>query len=95
MPDVGLYAEAALRKTIFGVPLGTSPEEWESALGNDFLDDVRKSRMRRDYGLIEVAFERRSGLRESVSVSLQIHRMYVTDESSQGPGNREPSGRSS
>ncbi|WP_055701625.1 hypothetical protein [Streptomyces silaceus] len=75
MSDIDFYAEAALRKTFLGVPLGAAPEEWESRLGSDFLDDARKSRMRRDYGLIEIAFVRRAGSWESVSASLQIHRL--------------------
>ncbi|MFH8290836.1 hypothetical protein [Streptomyces sp. NPDC018059] len=75
MTDIDFYVEATLKKTLLGVPLGSAPEEWESRLGGDFLDDVRKSRMRRDYGLIEIAFVRSAGSWRSVSASLQIHRM--------------------
>ncbi|MET8685875.1 hypothetical protein ABZV77_16800 [Streptomyces sp. NPDC004732] len=75
MSDIDFYVETVLRQTVLGVPLGSSPEEWENKLGGDFLDDARKGRMRRDYGLVEIAFVRRAGAWESVSVSLQIHRM--------------------
>lgn len=75
MSDIDFYVEATLRQTILGLPLGASPEEWESRLGSEFLDDARKGRMRRDYGLIEIAFVKRAGTWESVSASLQLHRM--------------------
>ncbi|MEU5953042.1 hypothetical protein [Streptomyces sp. NPDC047525] len=75
MSDVDFYVGATLQNEILGVPLGASPEDWEASLGGDFLDDVRKSRMRRDYGLVEVAFVKRDGVWESMTASLQIHRM--------------------
>ncbi|TLS41834.1 hypothetical protein FE633_34055 [Streptomyces montanus] len=66
---------ATMRNEVLGVPVGAPPERWEEGLGGDFLDDVQKSRMRRDYGLVEVAFTKRDGHWESVSASLQIHRL--------------------
>ncbi|WP_406446409.1 hypothetical protein OHB14_45190 [Streptomyces sp. NBC_01613] len=75
MSDIDFYVTAATRNEVLGVPLGTPPETWEEALGDDFLDDVQKSRMRRDYGLVEISFTKRNGVWESVSVSLQIHRL--------------------
>ncbi|MEV7193970.1 hypothetical protein AB0N81_19510 [Streptomyces sp. NPDC093510] len=75
MPDIDFYVTAALRNEVLDIPLGAPPEVWEEGLGGDFLDDVTKSHMRRDYGLVEVAFTRRDGRWESVSASLQIHRL--------------------
>ncbi|MEU9011370.1 hypothetical protein AB0D12_16625 [Streptomyces sp. NPDC048479] len=75
MSDIDFYVDAVTRNEVHGVPLGAGPPAWEEVLGADFLDDVRKSRMRRDYGLVEVAFIRREGVWESVTVSLQIHRL--------------------
>ncbi|MWA12850.1 hypothetical protein [Streptomyces sp. BA2] len=75
MSDIHFYVEATLRNEVLGVLLGASPEAWEASLGGDFLDDVQRSRMRRDYGLIEVAFVKRNGIWESVTVSVQIHRL--------------------
>ncbi|MFF1381156.1 hypothetical protein [Streptomyces sp. NPDC058308] len=75
MPDIDFYVTATLRNEVLEIPLGTPPEAWEEGLGDDFLDDAQKSHMRRDYGLIEVAFTKRDGLWESVSASLQIHRL--------------------
>ncbi|MEU1022235.1 hypothetical protein ABZ366_09100 [Streptomyces sp. NPDC005904] len=69
------YVAATLRNEVAGIPLGAPPEAWEEGLGDDFLDDIQRSYMRRDYGLIEIAFIKRAGLWESVSTSLQIHRL--------------------
>ncbi|WP_405482222.1 hypothetical protein [Streptomyces sp. NBC_00009] len=75
MPEVEFYVDATLRKRILDVPLSASPKAWEDSLGEDFLDDVQKSRMRRDYGLVEISFVRRNERWESTTVSLQIHRL--------------------
>ncbi|WP_371790085.1 hypothetical protein OG285_03075 [Streptomyces sp. NBC_01471] len=75
MSDMGFYVDAMMRNAVLGIPMGAPPEAWEAELGGEFLDDVRKSRMRRDYGLIEIAFIRNSGVWESVTASVQIHRL--------------------
>ncbi|MFF4569273.1 hypothetical protein [Streptomyces sp. NPDC001410] len=75
MSELEFYVKAALQGEILGARLGTSPEIWEENLGSDFLDDARKSLMRRDYGLIEVTFAKSRGSWESVAASLQIHRL--------------------
>ncbi|MFG2791452.1 hypothetical protein [Streptomyces sp. NPDC048419] len=75
MSDIDFYVIAATQNAVLGVPLGAPPEAWEGALGGDFVDDVEKSLMRRDYGLVEISFTKRHGAWESVSVSLQIHRL--------------------
>ncbi|MFD4630737.1 hypothetical protein ACFVYR_24590 [Streptomyces sp. NPDC058284] len=75
MPDIDFYVTATSRNEVLGIPLGAPPEVWEQGLGDDYLDDAQKSHMRRDYGLIEVAFIKRDGLWKSVSASLQIHRL--------------------
>ncbi|POX51506.1 hypothetical protein C3489_19945 [Streptomyces sp. Ru71] len=75
MSDIDFYVLAALRREVLGVSLGATPEAWQARLGDDFLDDVRKGRMRRDYGLVEIAFSRDSGIWAAVTVSLQVHRL--------------------
>ncbi|WP_433452948.1 hypothetical protein ACQPXS_32740 [Streptomyces sp. CA-142005] len=75
MSELEFYAKAALRGEVLGVELGAGPEAWEERVGSDFLDDVKKSLMRRDYGLVEVTFAKTEGSWVSVAVSLQIHRL--------------------
>lgn len=80
MSDVEFYAEAVTRNEVLGVPVGAPPDAWEAGLGDDFLDDVQRSTMRRDFGLVEIAFTRRGGEWESMTASLQVHRLARVSE---------------
>ncbi|GLW17703.1 hypothetical protein Stsp01_44460 [Streptomyces sp. NBRC 13847] len=73
--DLDFYVEAAIRAKVGGAALGDDASQWSKALGDDCVEDVRKSRMRRDYGLIEIFFERRAATWRSTGFSLQIHRL--------------------
>lgn len=75
MTDLDLYVEAATRAEVAGAILGVDVSQWGEALGDDCVEDVRKSRMRRDYGLIEIFFERHAATWRSTGLSLQIHRL--------------------
>ncbi|MEV7087525.1 hypothetical protein AB0O07_16740 [Streptomyces sp. NPDC093085] len=74
MSDLEFYTTAMIRGELMGANLLSDPEEWEAALGHEYVDDVKKSRMRRDYGLIEVHFTR-SRAWKCTGVSLQVHRL--------------------
>ncbi|MEV0484971.1 hypothetical protein AB0I69_30720 [Streptomyces sp. NPDC050508] len=75
MADIDFYADTVLRHRVLDIPLGSPPSVWEERLGTDFLDDLKKGRMRRDYGLVELTFAKKGEKWESVTASLQIHRL--------------------
>ncbi|MEE1941121.1 hypothetical protein V1L54_17215 [Streptomyces sp. TRM 70361] len=75
MTDIDLYVDLIKNGEVLGVGLGSSPEEWESRLGDDYLDDQRKGQWRRDYGLIEVSFQKREKKWECFGFSAQVHRL--------------------
>lgn len=75
MMDLDLYVEAATRAEVAGTTLGVDVSQWSEILGDDCVEDVRKSRMRRDYGLIEIFFVRHAAKWRSTGFSLQIHRL--------------------
>lgn len=61
--------------TVQGLGLEARPGAWESKLGSGYVDDVRKGRMRRDYGLVELSFFKDGGTWQCFEVSLQVHRL--------------------
>ncbi|MFJ9410608.1 hypothetical protein [Streptomyces sp. NPDC101393] len=75
MTDLEFYVQAAIRAEVAGAALGADALQWAEAIGDDCVEDVRRSRMRRDYGLIEIFFERRTGTWQSTGFSLQVHRL--------------------
>jgi hypothetical protein len=84
--DLDFYVSAVTDGAIYGLGVGSSPEQWTAKLGDQCLDDVRKRGMRRDYGLIEVGFHRLKGERQwrCFSISVQVHRL------ASGIGNNVP-----
>lgn len=62
---------------LLGAGLDSSPETWDQALGGaDWpLIDVRGRRMRRDYGLIEVSFEKWDKDWSCINASVHAHRL--------------------
>ncbi|OBQ48256.1 hypothetical protein A4U61_24075 [Streptomyces sp. H-KF8] len=58
-----------------GLGLDARPEDWEARLGSGYIDDVRKGRMRRDYGLVELSFFKKGEIWQCFEVSLQVHRL--------------------
>lgn len=72
MSDVAFYASLIVNGEILGCTFGDAPEVWDSALGDDYLDDRRKGRMRRDFGLVEVSFQR-------VDQQWQMHRHVLSE----------------
>ncbi|GAA3861464.1 hypothetical protein [Streptomyces sedi] len=78
--DLDFYVRTATRGTVCGLGAGSLPTEWEPVLGGDYVDDARKGRMRRDYGLVEVSFLRREGEWRCATVSLQVHRLAWAED---------------
>lgn len=62
---------------LLGAGLDSSPDAWDRALGDtDWpLIDVRRSRIRRDYGLVEVSFEKWDTDWSCINVSVHMHRL--------------------
>lgn len=75
---------------VLGLSLNNTPDEWDSRLGDrEFpLVDVRKGRMRRDYGLIEVHFEKAEPGWRCLGINLEIHRLASNDYDVVPPGLR-------
>jgi hypothetical protein len=73
--DLDLYVDALVSGQVLGVAAGATDGEVARALGADFLDDVGKKRMRRDYGLVELYFQREGGEWRCAGITLQVHRL--------------------
>lgn len=75
MTELDFLHDVAVSGQVLGVGLGTNPTQWEQALGNDYVDDVHKGRMRRDYGLVELSFLRFENSWKCIGISIQVHRL--------------------
>lgn len=80
MTCLSFFTDASVTGHVRGLGLGSSPAQWEQALGDDYIDDVRKGRMRRDYGLVELSFLRAAGSWDCVEISIQAHRLSLPSE---------------
>ncbi|MCT2592227.1 hypothetical protein LHJ74_20365 [Streptomyces sp. N2-109] len=79
MSDLQFYVHFIQESKVLGVDLRSAPEVWESNLGGEYVDDFRKNYGRRDYGLIEISFQKAQRTWECFGVSLQVHRLAMTD----------------
>jgi hypothetical protein len=72
------FVDFAVNGQVEGVSLNSTPEDWTLNLGPEFIDDKNKNntRMRRDYGLVELGFLRAEGLWNCFLISLQVHRLW-------------------
>lgn len=75
MTGLSFFSDVSVTGQVRGLGLGSSPAQWEQALGDDYVDDVRKGRMRRDYGLVELSFLQSEGSWDCVGISIQVHRL--------------------
>lgn len=73
--DLDFYAHVATRGEVLGAGIGTQPAQWEAALGTDHLDTEEADLLRRDYGLVELSFQRDDDAWPCFGVSLQVHRL--------------------
>lgn len=62
---------------VLGVGISDSPEEVARRLGEDFAEERRRGRLRRDYGLAEFSWERPPGGAEwrPAGFAVQVHRL--------------------
>lgn len=75
MPDLDFHAHVAARGDALGAGTGSEPAEWEAALGPDYLDDRSEDLLRRDYGLVELSFQKSDDTWPCFGVSIQVHRL--------------------
>ncbi|MGC4876807.1 hypothetical protein ACLQ26_11185 [Micromonospora sp. DT43] len=75
MIDLAFYVDAARSGSILGVGPGSTADEIQNALGRDFVDDARRGRMRRDYGLVEFQFNRSGSGWLCFGMAIQVHRL--------------------
>ncbi|MFJ3848301.1 hypothetical protein ACIPV3_29985 [Streptomyces albidoflavus] len=79
--DLDFYAHVATHGEVLGVGIGAQPAQWEAALGTDYLDTQDADLLRRDYGLVELSFQKDSDAWPCFGVSLQVHRLTQDTES--------------
>ena len=76
MSVLDFLAAVAVSGQVEGAGIQSTPEEWERALGADFIDDRAKKRFRRDYGLVELGFWRVDNTWRCGSLAIQVHRLW-------------------
>lgn len=79
MTGTDFYVDALLSGLVCGVGPGSTADEIEGALGREYVDDARKQRMRRDYGLVEFYFDRVKQAWICVGYAIQVHRLLDAD----------------
>jgi hypothetical protein len=75
MSLLDFLADFAATGRVGGAGIYSTPEQWQQVLGEDFIDDRAKKRLRRDYGLVELGFARVDGGWRCGTVSMQVHRL--------------------
>jgi hypothetical protein len=70
--------------------VGDSPEQVAGRLGDGFLEDTTRSTMRRDYGIVEFFWSRRTNRDPwlSAGFAVQVHRLATAPEVADGPWGR-------
>ncbi|MBT3159137.1 hypothetical protein KQH42_02260 [Streptomyces sp. CHA1] len=79
--DLDFYAHVATRGEVLGAGIGAQPAQWEAALGTDYLDIEEADLLRRDYGLVELSFQKDDDAWPCRGVSLQVHRLSLDTDS--------------
>lgn len=69
------YADAVLTGRVLAIGPGSSPLDVEQALGPGYIDDRQKKVLRRDYGLVEVHFDRSGESWLCFGLTIQVHRL--------------------
>lgn len=80
MADLNFCSDVCTSAQVLGRGLRSSLAEWEQSLGNNYVDDERKGRLRRDYGIVELSFARMEGNWECMAISVQVHRLALPHE---------------
>ncbi|MCF2529829.1 hypothetical protein [Yinghuangia soli] len=82
MGEIDFYVAAVCSRTVLGVGAGAQPADVAAVLGDSYLDDRSRRRLRRDYGLVEFFFEFEPATDwRCRGFSVQVHRLDHGDES--------------
>lgn len=75
--DTDFYVDVVVTGAVLGVGVTESPDAVASVLGDDFVADQDRGRLRLDYGLVEFFWERRSGSDpwQAAGFTVQVHRL--------------------
>ncbi|NGM12392.1 hypothetical protein ENC19_06780 [Verrucosispora sp. CWR15] len=89
MADLDFFVDVVVSGAVLGVGLIDSPDGVAHAIGTDFVEDRGRAVMRRDYGLVEFFWARRSGSDpwHATGFTVHVHRLASLDVA------REPSCR--
>ncbi len=78
MDYLDFFGEFLARGRVLGVGVESSSEEWDGALGEDYVENRRKGMRWRDYGMVEATFGRSHKYWTCSAVSIQSHRALFT-----------------
>ncbi|WFE47692.1 hypothetical protein [Verrucosispora sp. WMMD1129] len=81
MADLDIFVDVIVSGAVVGVGLIDSPDGVAHAIGTDFVEDCGHAVMRRDYGLVEFFWARRSGSDpwHATGFTVQVHRLASLD----------------
>ncbi len=74
------FRDIATTGAVEGLGLDAEPDQWSRSLGTAYVEDIRRGRMRRDYGLVELSFFRTAQAWKCLEISVQVHRLAYPHE---------------
>jgi hypothetical protein len=72
------FVDFAASGRVEGIGLNSTLEDWSEHLGDNYVDDIKKKQMRRDYGVVELGFNRAGEQWRCVGIGIQAHRLWWT-----------------
>jgi hypothetical protein len=86
----GFLLDVIAAGSVLGLGVGDTPDQVAGRLGDVFLEDKTRSSMRRDYGLVEFFWSRRSAEDPwlSAGFTVQVHRLGTGQRVADGPWRR-------
>jgi hypothetical protein len=75
--DLDFFVDVVVSGAVLGVGLADSPDGVAGTMGTDFVEERNRAGMRRDYGLVEFFWARRSGSDpwHPTGFAVQVHRL--------------------
>jgi hypothetical protein len=81
MSAIDFFVDFAVTGLVEGIGLDSTLDAWSRHLGDDYVDDAKKKRMRRDYGVVELGFNRYGQQWRCVGIGIQAHRLWWSTDS--------------
>jgi hypothetical protein len=87
MDERNFLIDVVATGSVLGVGMGDTPDQVAQRLGGRFLEDSTRLTMRRDYGLVDFFWSRRSGRDPwlSAGFAVQVHRLALDPALRDGP----------